>query len=274
MKTPNYKKWTIENIQFFKENFMFYSDKEFATKFDKTVFNIQCVLNKHDLIRPNSIRDKVKNRKTNTILNGDFETFYWVGFILADGWIYCKNKNYRLGVSSSYIDHQHLNSFANKLSINIKTRERDTNFLKNSKCSEIEFNDNTNIPLLMKKFDIKPNKSHNPPDFSLYDFTDNQILSLIIGFIDGDGSIVKRGNINSSQAIISIQLHNSWNENLKYINTFLQRHFEIKTKSNVSVNCRGHCVLSLTKYKMLSEIKSFAIKNNLPIMTRKWDNVI
>ncbi len=58
--------------------------------------------------------------------------------------------------------------------------------------ANITVNDNINVPLLKDIFSIENDKSHVPPVISNYNLTKDNIMALIIGYIDGDGSIVRR----------------------------------------------------------------------------------
>lgn len=50
----------------------------------------------------------------------------------------------------------------------------------------------------MEKYGFKPRKTYNPIDFStLKNYDKNLLLSLLIGIIDGDGSIQSNGSPNA-----------------------------------------------------------------------------
>lgn len=61
----------------------------------------------------------------------------------------------------------------------------------------------------MKKYQFNYNKTYNPTDNSFIDsLTIEQRIALLIGIIDGDGSIQYNSSVNSR--VISITAHKNW----------------------------------------------------------------
>lgn len=120
------------------------------------------------------------------------------------------------------------------------------------------------------KFNITNNKTYQPCDLS--DINDVDLfLSFLIGFIDGDGCIKKQYKRNDS--LITIKLHSSWLHNLYFIKNKLCNIFNI-TMSDPKINSYGYARLNICNSIILKNIKKFAIINNLPILTRKWDIIL
>lgn len=216
-------------------------------------------------------RSKSLNRKSavENLLSGSLESFYWMGFILADGHI---GKNVRLVVSLSKKDESHLTKLANF--INTEMREGISKIESKEyaritiSCQNIDV-----VPIIAEIYDINSNKTENPPDFYNYVFTDEQMLSLIIGFIDGDGNINKlheRNDVN-----LRIKCHSSWLSNIHYIEELIYTYFgfDLKEPPITKINNEGYAQLVISNNKIIKNIKQFALDRELPIMQRKWDRV-
>jgi len=114
---------------------------------------------------------------------------------------------------------------------------------------------------LYKKFKINHNKTYVPCDFNK--LTKDELVPIAIGFIDGDGSINKRG-------YITIKVHKNWEENIiKMLSPFTDKFNKIYTPyyDGNLVSCHVTDI-EITKY-----IKNLAINLKLPILKRKWNNI-
>lgn len=195
----------------------------------------------------------IKN-DVSVLLNEDLETYYWIGFILADGSI---KDNNRLVVALSDVDIKHLEKLGNYISTNISHRKK---VVKLSAMSVAI------LPEVCKKFDIKHDKTYNPPDISLIKKIEHdKILSLIIGFIDGDGSI--KNQWKRKDFSITIKNHYSWLDILNYFSEI------ITNKKLAKINSKGYASLHITKNSDIIKLKKFAIEKKLPVLERKWDIV-
>lgn len=182
----------------------------------------------------------------------DYESCYWIGFMLADGHI-SRVKNIQINLSIKDKEHIYrLEKFiGHKLSI-----YEDKNKIR---CV---IQDRPTIDQISKIFKWKTNKTKNPPIIP-NEINGDKLFSLIIGFIDGDGSITKNGNC------IRIKCDKSWKNIIEFFYENLtgeKREFDITS---------DHCsVIRVTKYKELERIKNKANDMKLPIMKRKWDRII
>ncbi len=197
--------------------------------------------------------------KLKNILNDDHETFYWVGFILADGYI---TKTNRLKVIISIKDKEHLEKLGKFLGLKIG-RERDAaTLIKQDKKIITEFK---------KKFEISNNKTYNPPSLEMFLKIENDLLmSLIIGFIDGDGSIrYQTGRTDSS---LMIKNHNSWLKILQIFADTIMKNSGIKFPIP-KTNNQGYASLTCANLRILQFLKKHSLIHNLPILNRKWDKI-
>lgn len=174
------------------------------------------------------------------------ETYYWIGFILADGHI---NNNTRIKITLSKKDKNHLIKLQNFLEIE--------NMYENDEVS-ISGMDSKIIREFCNKFDIKSNKTYNPPNLNI----NNQdlLFSLSIGFIDGDGCIDNQ--TNRTDCKLRIKCHSSWLDTLKYIYS-----------KQPYINNQGYVCLNITNSIILKQFKQKALDLDLPIMNRKWDKI-
>jgi hypothetical protein len=198
------------------------------------------------------------NRKNNVeiLLNENLESYYWLGFILADGHI---SKDYRLVVTLSNKDKLHLLKLANYINTIVRSTKNDTH------CTIATMNKKSNL-LLCNKFDINNNKTYNPPKLEIFNnLNREQLISVFAGFIDGDGSIK---NLHKRKDFaLHIKCHSSWINILKiFSNNFLK-------DCSVIINNAGYSLLTCGNSIILKDLKRELLKLNLPLMNRKWDKI-
>lgn len=201
------------------------------------------------------------------LLDENLETYYWIGFILADG---CFVKN-RFTITLSIKDADHLKKLASFLECEniIKYKYKTSLSKKESEFIKFSIQDNFYSPKIKEKFDIKHAKTYNPPEKLVEDF--DKFLSLFIGYIDGDGSIRKRKNMETSQ--ISIKVHSSWMDFLKKCQSKIDNYLNIKSKNVIKLNKQGYVLFNITNSKVYKFLKTFALEKKLPILYRKWNNI-
>ncbi len=187
------------------------------------------------------------------LFNNSLISYYWVGFILADGSFY-KNR-FELSVAS--IDKEHLLRFQQYINgPNVVYRNK-------TKSYRLQFNNKYSIKEFMDKYRFNYNKTYNPVSNSFIDtLTIEQRTALLIGIIDGDGSIGYNGSINAR--VISITAHKNWTS----FYTYLIPHWHIKEVNNTNcIDCK------LFKRTEICKLLNFGIENQLPILLRKWKKI-
>lgn len=209
------------------------------------------------------------NQQKYNIFTESLESYYWLGFLFADGTF---RKRGEIKLSISVPDLLHLEKFkkfansSNKITI---IKNKYLGKYTTNDMATFNINDGIHIKALCKKFNIQSNKTKNPPLIRISEMSDDQMLALIIGYIDGDGCFLKN---NKSDAMLSIEVHPNWLMNLKIIEENLRNITKIKFKENLSkINVRGYAALRICNMQVLKFIKRFAIDNNLPILDRKWE---
>lgn len=253
MRLRTNKLWTGEELENLKKLFPVLNKKELEKIFKIKYRNIEYKAYEIGI-------KKEKNHKINNLIRDYPESFYWLGFIYTDGSIYhSKNKNsITLRIELSIKDYEHLVAFSkyieNKNEINI--REKISYETKRQYCN-ISATDFKLLKIFCEKYDIKNNKTYFPPDNRVLESINHEnLLYLLCGIIDGDGSINKYGRVDLS-------MHKNWDEFL----TCLFNKLEINTTKQYHKNLVhfsfGKNISSMIKRKAI----------NIPILKRKWDNV-
>lgn len=191
-------------------------------------------------------------------------SFYWIGFLLADGH-FSNEKDCFLSIRLHSKDKNHLELLSDFLEYKSKDK------LKKAKdgCFGFSCGDNVLIPKIMDKFGIKNRKTYNPPD-NLPNFSKELMLALFIGFVDGDGNI--RNHYKYKTAELRVTVHSSW---LNILNQMIDIISDCCGENirEAMIDTAGCANLSIAKSSILKFIKNKAIEMNLPILTRKWNKI-
>lgn len=201
-------------------------------------------------------------RDLSFLIDDSLESFYWTGFILADG---CIHKSY-LFIKLQYSDLSHLEKLQKKINCNITESFSNSNFGTNKQC-QIQVSHKTIIDQLKVKFDIKENKTYNPPNTDLWNFSEKQLISLFIGFLDGDGSLSYHERFFN----FDVSGHASWVFFYQFMRAKLIAYFQSEN-SEVCFSKRGLCRLRLSQYNSC-KLYDFTVQNNLPVLGRKWNKI-
>lgn len=250
----NQFKWTLEKTLKLREMYGQATWEELKQEFPISRHALQEYARKRGLKR--LVSGQRKGDLT-PLLNDSLETYYWIGFILADG---CILNNGQLVVQLSIKDKEHLEKLARYLKTEIRKVKQKTEYLNHPEWNRpdhayrIAVSDPKITSLIKSRFDIKQKKTYNPPDLNRLTLTHEQKLAILVGFIDGDGSINCKN--------IKIENHRSWYEFHKYF-LFISDDMWIKINkrlySELHINRKGYDIL----------IK-FINYNKLPALTRKW----
>jgi len=190
-------------------------------------------------------------------------SYYWVGFIFADGSI---SDNNRMTLVLSKKDSDHIKKFVSFIGGIHPIRNE-----KRYNTCGIKIMDSYNISYITAKFGIKPRKTYDPP--SIYKLSnvlskDNLFYSFIIGFIDGDGCIHKQTGRTDCGLII--KLHRSWANILQYFSDRICCNLQLKPNV-VRINKYGYAEMRFTNSIILKHLKSKVYELGLPHLERKWD---
>ena len=177
---------------------------------------------------------------------------------MADGSFY--NNKFEFGLKEDDVDV--LRAFANYIEFKGDIKHRDS-----TKSNRIQFNNKPSIEKFMKEYGFNYDKTYNPCSFeSFKNYSKEQITSLLIGIIDGDGNIQENGSTYTNA--ITITAHKLWKDFYKELLMFLgiDLHIsDIKDSNCISIRIckREYCIA----------LKQFIINNNLFYFSRKWDKI-
>lgn len=179
------------------------------------------------------------------------ESYYWIGFLLADGNF--KNGRIRLGLGIK--DENHLIKFCEYINYSGSISRTPIKVSMGVMHKEI-------VEQIQIKFNIQENKTINPPKYIV---PNNYLgLSLIIGFIDGDGNINKQ--YKRQDGLIRIKRHSSWFPVLCQFSTILNC-------AQPYINKQGYVVLNIAKHSSVELLQSTIKQYTLPVLIRKWSKL-
>lgn len=186
------------------------------------------------------------------------ETYYWIGFLLADGHF---DNGKRIVVGLAEHDRDHLEKFAKYIGY-----KGTISLVKKGPYSAVRLSamDTEVVGKLCEKFDIKSNKTYNPPE-SLSWIPEDLFLCLMAGLIDGDGNI---SNFHGRKdAFMRIKQEKSWLPILKEFAKYF------KEEDRVKINKQGYAEVEITGFSKIRELKKKLLEYNLPLMDRKWSKI-
>ena len=263
--TKTLRKWTEAECAYINENYIKFTAREMGIHLERHPEVIRTKMRSLKLVSPFLHN---KNNTSKWLLDDSLETFYWTGFLMADG----NFKRYgdsiiKLRCTLAAKDRPHLERLADKF----KTRIHDK--ISNGRPQvELSVIDTKVIPAYVSKFNITTNKTYSPPSTEiLRKFTDSQLLAMLVGFIDGDGCITTPRYKGKGNTIVLVS-HISWLHNISLWNDVLYNNSGYD-KTTLPYLSNGYVRATWSNRMVLSYLKLFAIANNLPILNRKWDRI-
>lgn len=219
-----------------------------------------------------------KNSKGNLkpLLSESYQAYYWLGFIIADGYL---SKQNALSVCLSAKDKAHLQRLADFLKTQIRERLVEKNDKINSSETsvvKISVGDAVLVPKIREKFGMeKTNKTYNPPVIPA--MNRERFLSFLAGYIDGDGCISKQGNYGKYErrdVVIQVKCHSSWLEIVCEMEKRLYEELNFNLeKTHVRINKEGYTFWRLSNNKVIKRLKLELMTLKLPLMERKWSKI-
>jgi intein/homing endonuclease len=123
------------------------------------------------------------------------------------------------------------------------------------------------VPKIAQKLGVSERKTYNPPE-CLIDAKEDMQMALLIGFIDGDGTIVSKIN---GRASLTITSYKAWKPILKEFKDLLYT-LTPNERSAIRPN-KKQIDLSVNNAATLRELNLKALELKLPIMSRKWNRI-
>jgi len=238
------ERYTEQETRYLLANYATEQKDVILTHIHKSWHSIQKKAHKLKIKRFN-IQNKGKNYgKYSRLLNNEPETFYWIGLLMADG-----HFDKRGFISISLKDREHVNRFRRYLG------------LPESNVFVLTISDRLVFDELTSRYGVGSNKTYEPCVLTSFIDNNDAFFSFIIGFIDGDGSIDKKGGIR-------IKCHSSWLDNI----TAMMRFLDVNNPG-ARIDKKGLGLAALNKRDVCREIKKRALDLNLPLLTRKWSRI-
>lgn len=212
-------------------------------------------------------RNVVEQRKGNLskLLDGTMESYYWLGFYVADGYI-AKNGHFML--SQAEKDRYSVERLAEFLETSVYDMpESKTGFANSQKQFRVSVCDKGVGKQIRDMFGIKDGEKKTYTEISLdwMSVGDPRNVAFLIGFIDGDGCIAKTG--------ITLQCHKSYMSVFKaLIQKIDNPNF---TSGRIYLQHKVPQNDEYSTYNIYSQPKrnlyQFAKEQNLPYSLRKWE---
>lgn len=218
-------------------------------------YSAYCLAEKNNAICRNCASRARAKRKCDlsSLLEETPEAYYWVGFLLADGHFENGRVNFHLALK----DSDQVKKFANFIKWTGNFDDRgELGMGVAAKHTEV-------VEELCKKFDIKQNKTYDPPK-TILNHNKELLKYLLIGFIDGDGNIDNQHK--RKDCFIRIKVHKSWDGILKEFCELVG--YDTK---HVRFNKQGYCELYFSDSNIVTELKKKS--NTLPVLSRKWKKI-
>lgn len=250
------KIWTKKEITYLENNYQF-TDIEIIKEnlSDRTWDAVKIMAAKKGIKR---ISNSLKKANLEILLEESELTYYWIGFLLADGHF---SKTNKIRICLSGKDKSHVDKFSKYISY------RGDRINKNEICSM----DYYIVPLIKKKFGIEERKTYKPPSVSKLNFkNDDLFVSMLIGFIDGDGCIQKQHKREDCKIVI--KLYKSWLSVLQYMANRIYSVFEIEPPEARINNC-GYASICISNFSILRYLKKKTTELDLPVLERKWNKI-
>lgn len=256
-------KWTKEEIDYLINNYE-NEDKQILLN-NLPLRNWNTIISKSCSLKLKRYNDTKRYANMNILLEDINETYYWIGFIMSDGHI---ENNNRLTIRLSEKDKEHLEKFKKFIKY-YNNKERNKKNGNYKKFIGVSIMDTKYLKKLCDKFNIKHNKTYVPCDISNIK-NDDLLLSLIVGFIDGDGGISHQTNRKDFR--LTVKCHKNWSENLEYMLNAIFRITGENCKTSIKpTKCKRYSLFCITDTSVLKKLKQRVLDLGLPYMERKWD---
>ena len=194
------------------------------------------------------------------------EYYYWVGFIAADGNFRHLKTRTTIKVALAKKDESHLELMKNYFG---EENCWGVNYYRT--YSQLIYHKKNEITNIQIEFDLKERKTYNPPDVKIFDaMTDEQFLSFLSGYADGDGSVQFQSG--RKDCVLSFRVHASWITVLLKMNIRLEHICGCSIPIPKVMN-DGYARWVISNCKVLRQLKLWILKGKHPYLHRKWDKI-
>ena len=254
----NYLEWTEEDLKTLHNNYSKLTKGEILKLFpNREWLDILKKANTNGLKKQSRSMEKILGDVKPLLNKESALSGYWLGFLLADGHF---SKTNRIVLCLADLDSDHVFKFGSFINFSGK--------IKKEKCkTAISIMDSFNVKNIKETYDIKNDKTYSPPNLKIFEnLSDDFLLSLIIGFIDGDGCVHDRKNKQSK--FITVKCHSSWLNILNYFISRISIFSGVKIPDGI-INNQGYARIFITNNVHLKFLKKKTIEFKLPVLNRK-----
>lgn len=262
-----YNHWSKNEIQILKRIYAKRNFNEICSIIkNHTPNSIQSMSKKLKLKKP----DGKRKSDLSKLLDDKCESFYWIGFIFADG---CVSNQYgRVILNTVDEDKMHLLKFSKYIKSNMNRVDYDgSNYTQKPYTAySVCVQHPEIVNKIVEKFDFKKKKTYNPPDTKILNKilnTKKKFMSFFLGFADGDGSITLRKNTFQ----FKISNYRSWECVYDYFLEKLMEYGFCNKKYKIS-NDREYVYFYLSN-PILEKIKKYVNTLDIPLLQRKWKKI-
>lgn len=264
--------WTPEDISYLRANYGKTTSVELCKRLGRKKHAIAEYARKQGLTIPKDENGDTVNTigkaSLRRLLDGSLQSCYWMGYLMADG--YMHHGLGQIVLASAEADKDHMGTYATYLGGKAHCYRGISDFTGLSREHyRVSIADRRAAAKIAQKYDWKPRKTYNPPSIDIlsraFD-TNDHFLAFLIGFIDGDGHIVK------SHHGIRVENHASWIDFHQFLLDTLRRIGIVTRDIKAAINGDGYSDFNLNHYAT-EHLKRFIDKHQLTILTRKWDKI-
>ena len=250
-----YLHWSDDELSYLKENYGFVKQDELVSKLRGRKYS--AIVKKAQVLGVTHKEFACKKSNLQILLEDNPTSYYWIGFLLADGSF--TDRRIQLGVAT--LDLSHLQCFLSYVGST------------NSICSvsknyhRVTMANVSVVRQLCDKFGISSRKTYEPCQIQELP-QDDFLFSLIIGFIDGDGSVTSIKHTKKCHRL-SVVGHFSWLENFTFMKRFLHRHLGIDDNVSNAYSRTTNVKLPQNTFKTKHQLASFYIDRSSTLIKIK-----
>lgn len=257
-KNKDYKskaKLERENyINLLKKYYPTSKNEELEKIFNKNIHAIQ------EMARRYKIKKLINERRKGTIeplFNNSIESFYWLGFLAADGYI---SKNGHLMFSQVEEGKEEVFKFAKFVNTKVYEFERKNSYFpyNMTKYYRVNIYDKILGKKIRNMWGLSDSDKKTYSGINL-DFikSEDQACAFLIGFLDGDGWYSKKGKT------YKIECHKNWIETLAKLCNKLPKECKFEAKVKYRKDKDRSYLVGYIKQKESLYLREFAKSNNL-----------
>lgn len=200
------------------------------------------------------------------LLDGSLQSWYWLGMMLADG---CIRSNGVIILSQSAKDAHRVDALASYTDTTdwVYGVDQTTNFGRTT-GRRLQLKHIDHAAALSSLLMINGAKTVSPPPLWRYKISRDQWIALIVGFVDGDGTVIHNHPTWRRGAVV-IKCHSSWTDNLQLMTDLLYR--EVGAPCGPKVNLsEGYARATWSRGDVMDLLREFIHLHRLDVNPCKW----